>query len=111
MPGGTLEMPVRTSLRAPSRPVDPSAVRQHVPTRPRPPAANARRTLMAKALYGHLAADPALLSEVAHLRRRVRDLEDEVGRLRSENDALAPLVTDEELVELRSLERTQPVLT
>ena len=62
---------------------------------------------MAKALYGHLAADPALLAEVAHLRRRVRDLEDEVGRLRAENDALAPLVTEDELVELR----TQPVLT
>ena len=68
---------------------------------------------MAKALYGHLAADPALLAEVAHLRRRVRNLEDEVGRLRSEmrvEAALSPL-TDEELVELRSLERTEPVLT
>ena len=67
---------------------------------------------MAKALYGHLAADPALLAEVAHLRRRVRDLEDEVGRLRAESEAtaLTPL-TDDELVELRSLERTQPVLT
>jgi len=66
---------------------------------------------MAKALYGHLATDPALLAEVAHLRRRLRDLEEEVGRLRAENDALAPLVTDGDLVELRSLERTQPVLT
>jgi len=67
---------------------------------------------MAKALYGHLAADPALLAEVAHLRRRVRDLEDEVGRLRAESQvaALSPL-TDEELVELRSAERTEPVLT
>ena len=62
---------------------------------------------MAKALYGHLAADPALLSEVHHLRRRVRELEDELVRLRAENDALAPLVTEDELVELRS----QPVLT
>src|SRR4051794_34922403 len=115
MGGGTLDPPVRTSLRAPFRPVEPTAVRPHVQNvfrpRPRRPAANARRILMAKALYGHLAADPALLSEVAHLRRRVRDLEDEIGRLRAENDALAPLVTDQELVELRSLERTEPVLT
>ena len=67
---------------------------------------------MAKALYGHLAADPALLSEVAHLRRRVRDLEDEVGRLRSEMQVAAlTALTDEELVELRALERTEPVLT
>ena len=66
---------------------------------------------MAKALYGHLAADPALLSEVRHLRARVRDLEDELTRLRAENDALAPRVTDDELVELHVLEQTHPVLT
>ena len=66
---------------------------------------------MAKALYGHLAADPALLAEVRHLRVRVRDLEDELTRVRAENDALAPRVTDDELVELRGLEPAQPVLS
>ena len=66
---------------------------------------------MAKALYGHLAADPALLSEVATLRRRIRDLEDEITRLRAEQGpALTPL-TDDELVELRALERPAPALT
>ena len=40
---------------------------------------------MAKALYGHLAADPVLLSEVGRLRRRVRELEDDLARLRAEN--------------------------
>ena len=62
---------------------------------------------MAKALYGHLVGDrasSALLTELQILRRRVRDLEDEIGRLRAENDALAPTVTDDELVELRTLE-------
>ena len=66
---------------------------------------------MAKALYGHLAADPALVAENHHLRRRIRDLEDELTRVRAENDALAPSVTDQELVELRSLNRSEPVLT
>ena len=64
---------------------------------------------MAKALYGHLAADPALLSEVHHLRGRVRDLEAELARVRAENDALAPRVTDDEIIALDP--RTQPALT
>ncbi|MDH4160886.1 MAG: hypothetical protein OEV62_11555 [Actinomycetota bacterium] len=45
---------------------------------------------MAKALLGHVGGpDPRLLAEVAMLRRRVRDLENELLRLRAENDALA----------------------
>ena len=69
---------------------------------------------MAKALYGHLVGDrssSALLTELQILRRRVQDLEAELVRLRAENDALAPLVTEEELVELRSLETPAPALT
>jgi hypothetical protein len=68
---------------------------------------------MAKALYGHLAADrssAALLSEVTQLRRRVRDLEDELVRLRAElrmEAALSAFPSEDELVELR----TEPVLT
>jgi hypothetical protein len=48
---------------------------------------------MAKALLGHVGGpDPRLLAEVAMLRRRVRDLENELLRLRAENDALAARV-------------------
>ena len=48
---------------------------------------------MAKALLGHVGGpDPRLLAEVAMLRRRVRDLENELLRLRVEHDALAASV-------------------
>ena len=51
---------------------------------------------MAKALYGHIGGlDPQLAAEVLHLRRRVRDLEDEVERLSAANDALTNLVADD----------------
>ena len=44
---------------------------------------------MAKALLGHLGGpDPVVLAEIARLRSRVRDLEDEVDRLHAVNDAL-----------------------
>ena len=57
---------------------------------------------MAKALLGHLGGpDPRLLAEVATLRRRVRDLEAEMLRLRAENDALAAAVApSDELISL-----------
>jgi cell division protein FtsB len=45
---------------------------------------------MAKALVGHLGTvDPRHTREIMVLRRRVADLEAEVGRLKAENDALA----------------------
>ena len=45
---------------------------------------------MAKALVGHLGTiDPRHTREVMMLRRRIADLEAEVGRLKAENDALA----------------------
>lgn len=45
---------------------------------------------MAKALLGHVGGqDPRLVTEVQRLRRRVTDLEAEVGRLKQENDSLA----------------------
>jgi uncharacterized small protein (DUF1192 family) len=45
---------------------------------------------MAKALLGHLVAvDPRHTGEVMVLRRRIADLEAEIGRLKAENDALA----------------------
>jgi hypothetical protein len=44
---------------------------------------------MAKALLGCLdRSDPRVLSEMRRLRRRVRDLEAEVARMRDKNDAL-----------------------
>jgi uncharacterized protein YlxW (UPF0749 family) len=45
---------------------------------------------MAKALLGHVGGpDPRLVQEMRRLQQRVRDLEDEVGRLQARNDALA----------------------
>ena len=41
---------------------------------------------MAKAIYGHLSAEPRLAGEVARLRARVRELESEVERLRTSSE-------------------------
>jgi outer membrane murein-binding lipoprotein Lpp len=73
---------------------------------------------MAKSLYGHFAADPALVAEVTHLRRRVRDLEAEVELLRREVSAAAaqasaarvPVALDDELISLRDRARPQAAL-
>jgi hypothetical protein len=44
---------------------------------------------MAKALFGHVGApDPRLVAEVQRLRRRVRDLEDELERARALEDVV-----------------------
>ena len=44
---------------------------------------------MAKALLGHIGGpDPRLVDEVRRLRRRVIDLETEIGRLLAERDLL-----------------------
>ena len=48
---------------------------------------------MAKALLGHIGGtDPRMLAEVRRLQQRVRDLENELGRAKAENDALAAVV-------------------
>ena len=48
---------------------------------------------MAKALLGYVGGpDPRLVTEVRRLQRRVLDLEAEVLRLRTENDALTEIV-------------------
>ncbi|MBW8486046.1 hypothetical protein [Actinomadura parmotrematis] len=45
---------------------------------------------MAKALLGHVGGpDPRMVSEMRRLQQRVRDLEAELARLQTENDALA----------------------
>jgi cell division protein FtsB len=69
---------------------------------------------MAKALLGHIGgADPRMLAEVRRLQQRVRDLEDELGRTKAENDALAAAVHadsfDREL--LAAVEEREPALT
>ena len=48
---------------------------------------------MAKAIYGHLGADARLAAEVARLRLRVRELQDENAQLRTAAErAEAPAV-------------------
>jgi hypothetical protein len=65
---------------------------------------------MAKALIGYVGGtDPRVLAEMRRLQRRVRDLEDEVVRLRAANDALSPQLADDELIAL-SVEH-EPALT
>ncbi len=60
---------------------------------------------MAKALYGHIGGPSAEHAhQVALLRRRIRDLENEVLRLKAENDGLlarlGETANDGELAEL-----------
>jgi hypothetical protein len=65
---------------------------------------------MAKALLGHLGGpDPVVMAELARLRRRTRDLEDEVERLRAANEALTALVAEDQLLSLAT--EREPALT
>jgi hypothetical protein len=65
---------------------------------------------MAKALLGHVGGpDPRMVAEMRRLQQRVRDLEAELVRLQSENDALAA-VADNEVMALSTKDR-EPALT
>src|SRR6202035_2311991 len=56
---------------------------------------------MSKALYGHVGGpDPRMVSEMRRLQQRVRDLEAELVRLQEENDALASVAHDEDMLVL-----------
>lgn len=70
---------------------------------------------MAKALFGHVGSgDVRAADTVRRLHRRVRDLEDEVVRLRAENDALSAAVRDigdVDLVTLEPVHEREVVLT
>jgi hypothetical protein len=64
---------------------------------------------MAKALLGHVGGpDPRMVAEMRRLQRRVRDLEAELVRLQSENDALASVERD---VDVLALKDREPALT
>jgi hypothetical protein len=64
---------------------------------------------MAKALLGHVGGpDPRMVAEMRRLQRRVRDLEAELVRLQTENDALA--TSQDDLVALSTPDR-EPALT
>ncbi|MFB9837434.1 hypothetical protein [Actinoallomurus acaciae] len=65
---------------------------------------------MAKALLGHVGGpDPRMVAEMRRLQQRVRDLEAELVRLQTENDALAA-VADNEVMALSASDR-EPALT
>lgn len=49
---------------------------------------------MAKALYGHVGAQPGTSLATLQLRQRIADLEAEVLRLKKENDELRALALD-----------------
>jgi hypothetical protein len=60
---------------------------------------------MSKALYGHLGGpDAALLAEVTRLRRRVRELEEQVAAYEQVSVSLHEVALDEALRELGSSE-------
>ena len=72
---------------------------------------------MSKAIYGHLGGtDAMLVSEVARLRRRVRELEEQVTAYEAElvtlREPVQIVLRDTDLdVALRSLGSAEPVLT
>jgi hypothetical protein len=70
---------------------------------------------MSKAIYGHLSGpDAALLSEVTRLRRRVRELEEQLAAREAELALPAEVVAlrDTDLdVALRELGSAEPALT
>ena len=70
---------------------------------------------MAKALFGHVGVgqDLRMAAEMRRLRQRVRDLEDEVDRLRAAHEALTPSLVDDVADDLISLSvsEAEPALT
>ena len=70
---------------------------------------------MAKALIGYLGGpDPLVAAEIARLRVRVRDLEDEVARLHASNDAMMAVVSGEQMLsvaDVSDVAAREPALT
>ena len=66
---------------------------------------------MAKALLGHVGGpDPRMVAEMRRLQQRVRDLEAELVRLKTENDTLASVADNEVMAQLSANDR-EPALT
>ncbi|MDF9815916.1 hypothetical protein ABZ721_18085 [Streptomyces sp. NPDC006733] len=66
---------------------------------------------MAKALLGYVGGpDPRLLAEMRRLQQRVQDLESELVRMQTENDALTVASHEESLLSSIDVSRAEPVL-
>jgi hypothetical protein len=64
---------------------------------------------MAKAILGHLGApDPRMVNEMRRMQRRIAELESELMRVRTENDALCAALHSHELM---TVELHEPALT
>ncbi|MCS0636590.1 hypothetical protein NX801_13135 [Streptomyces sp. LP05-1] len=69
---------------------------------------------MAKALLGYVGgSDPRLLAEMRRLQQRVQDLESELVRIQSENDALNAAARSESLLNGIDIDvpKAEPALT
>ncbi|MFI6157833.1 hypothetical protein ACIBCA_34685 [Kitasatospora sp. NPDC051170] len=67
---------------------------------------------MAKALLGYVGGpDPRMLSEMRRLQQRVLDLEAELLRMQTENDALTAVATEHSLLNGIELDQREPALT
>lgn len=67
---------------------------------------------MAKALLGHVGgSDPRVLAEMRRLQQRVQDLESELMRIQSENDALSAAVRHDSLLDGIDVSQAEPALT
>ncbi|AXK33202.1 hypothetical protein DVA86_11630 [Streptomyces armeniacus] len=69
---------------------------------------------MAKALLGYVGgSDPRVLAEMRRLQQRVQDLESELVRIQSENDALSAAAArhSDSLLESIDVSTAEPALT
>ncbi|MFD9126797.1 hypothetical protein [Kitasatospora sp. NPDC059571] len=67
---------------------------------------------MAKALLGYVGGpDPRMLSEMRRLQQRVQDLEAELSRLQTENDALTAVADGHSLLSSIEMDQREPALT
>src|SRR6478736_4468322 len=96
-PKSARRMPAAQSQRSARQSVHMSAMSNRATCTSASPLRRHGGPSMAKALFGHLGPVPVQSAELARLRRRVRDLEDEVDRLSAANSALTTLVTEDRL--------------
>ncbi|BDH07550.1 hypothetical protein HEK131_47770 [Streptomyces seoulensis] len=69
-------------------------------------------SIMAKALLGYVGgSDPRLLAEMRRLQQRVQDLESELTRIQSENDALTAAASQDRIMESIDAHQAEPALT